>query len=327
MKMQDKPKQIQANAEELFRKYMYIMCEKESEKTYRLKSGAGEGIMHNYEIASGIELVYSELESYYPVVKEIPECAHYIEIMYMVEGHAEFEMENRRVSSANKGDICIFNSRIGAKKISFGKGGMRSVSIVLLIDTLKDELDRFFETKEFGNKPLFEYALNSDSCICFAANEMLRTIFTEMVLLPEEYSEYHRKLLVIRAVLSLLDVKAGKNAGYRYFSGDSSNKVHAARKILGENISIDISVEKLAERVGLNRTTLQRVFKQMYGVTIFEYRTQVRMQESKNLLIDNDLPITEIAGICGYSNASKFSAAFKKRFGLTPTEWKNKNIF
>ncbi len=67
--------------------------------------------------------------------------------------------------------------------------------------------------------------------------------------------------------------------------------------------------------------TLQRVFKQMYGVTIFEYRTQVRMQESKNLLIDNDLSITEIAGICGYSNASKFSAAFKKHFGETPSEF------
>ena len=63
----------------------------------------------------------------------------------------------------------------------------------------------------------------------------------------------------------------------------------------------------------------------MYGMTIFEYRTQVRMQESKNLLLDNELSITEIAGICGYSNASKFSAAFKKRFGETPREWKNHN--
>ncbi|MCR5650242.1 MAG: helix-turn-helix domain-containing protein, partial [Lachnospiraceae bacterium] len=54
------------------------------------------------------------------------------------------------------------------------------------------------------------------------------------------------------------------------------------------------------------------------------YRTQVRMQESKNLLIDNKLSITEIAGMCGYSNASKFSAAFKKHFGETPSEWKNK---
>ncbi|MCR5684245.1 MAG: AraC family transcriptional regulator [Lachnospiraceae bacterium] len=310
------------DADELFKKYMYIMCDKESEKTYRLKSIAGEGIMRNYRISHGIELVYSELESYYPIVKDVPESVEYIEIMYIVEGHADFEMSNRRVASADKGDICIFNSRIGAKKIFFGKGGIRCVSIVFLTDALKDELNRFFETNKFKGEPLFEYAIKADSCICFAANEMLKNIFAEMIMLPEEYSEYHRKLLAVRVILGLLNIKNGKSSGYSYFSGDSSNKVHAARKILGENLVSDISIEELADKVELNRTTLQRVFKQMYGVTIFEYRTQVRMQEAKNLLIENELSITEIAGICGYSNASKFSAAFKKLFGVTPTEWK-----
>ncbi len=323
--MNKESKQDRIDAKELFVKYMYIMCEKESEKTYRLKSEAGEGVMHNYEIAYGIELVYSELESYYPIVKEMPESVDYIEIMYMVEGHADFEMENRRVASADKGDICIFNSRVGAKSVAFGKGGIRCVSIVLMLDSLKDELNRFFETDDFEKRELFKNALDTESCISFAANEMLKTIFTEMVLLPEEYGEYHRKLLVIRAILALLDVKDGKNNNFRYFSGDSSNKVHAARKILGDDIATDISVEELSERVGLNRTTLQRVFKQMYGVTIFEYRTQVRMQESKNLLLDNNMSVTEIAGICGYLNPSKFSATFKKYFGVTPTEWKNNN--
>lgn len=314
------------DAEEIFKKYMYIMCDKESEKTYRLKDSAGEGIMHDYGIAPGIELVYSELESYYPIVRERPESFDYIEIMYMVEGHADFEMENRRVASADKGDVCIFNDRVDAKKIIFGKGGIRCISIVLLLDTLKDELNRFFETKEFDNKPLFEYAVEADSCICFAANEMLKTIFTELVLLPEEYGDCHRKLLTLRAILALLNIKGGKSAEYRYFSGDSYNKVHMARKLLGENIASAISIEELSEKVKLNRTTLQKLFKQMYGVTVFEYRTQVRMQESKNLLLSNSLSITEIAGICGYANASKFSAAFKKCFGMTPKEWKNKNI-
>ncbi len=46
------------NAEEIFKKYMYLMCERESEKTYRLKDSAGEGIMHDYGIAHGIEMVY-----------------------------------------------------------------------------------------------------------------------------------------------------------------------------------------------------------------------------------------------------------------------------
>ena len=45
------------------------------------------------------------------------------------------------------------------------------------------------------------------------------------------------------------------------------------------DISAQISVEELSARVKLNRTTLQKVFKQMYGVTVYEYRTQVRIQE------------------------------------------------
>ncbi len=313
----------QVDAAKLFRKYMYIMCDKEAEKTYRLRSSAGEGIMRNYEIADGIELVYSELESYYPVVKEVPESVDYVEIMYMVEGHADFEMETRRVASANKGDICIFNSRIGAKKISFGKGGIRCISIVVLVDTLKDELNRFFDTRKFSSESFFEYVIKADSCTCFAANEMLRNIFTELVILPENYGEYHRKLLTLRAILALINDKTTKSPGYSYFSGDSANKVHAARKLLGENLAMDISIEELSERVYLNRTTLQRVFKQMYGVSVYEYRTQVRMQEAKNLLLDGNLTVTEIAGLCGYSNASKFSAAFKKCFDLTPTQWKS----
>lgn len=313
----------QVDAAELFRKYMYIMCDKEAEKTYRLRSSAGEGIMRNYEIADGIELVYSELESYYPVVKEVPESVDYVEIMYMVEGHADFEMEGRRAASANKGDICIFNSRIGAKKISFGKGGIRCISIVVLVDILKDVLNSFFGTEKFNGESFFEYVLEANSCVCFAANEMLRNIFTELVILPETYGEYHRKLLTLRAILALMSDKNTKSPGYSYFSGDSANKVHAARKILGENLAQDISIEELSEKVGLNRTTLQRVFRQMYGVSVFEYRTRVRMQEAKNLLLDGNLSVTEIAGLCGYSNASKFSAAFKKVFSVTPTQWKS----
>lgn len=187
---------------------------------------------------------------------------------------------------------------------------------------MKEELDRFFSTNEFGGKSIFEYALDAESCICFTANEMLKAAFTEMVMPPGEYGEYQRKILVIRTILALADIKCRKSVDMQYFSGDSADKVHTARKILGENIATDISIEELAEKVSLNRTTLQKVFKEMYGVTIFEYRTQVRMQESKNLLLNKDMTIIEIAAACGYANASKYSAVFKKRFGVTPTEWR-----
>ncbi len=315
-------KKKHTDGRELFQKYMFVMCERQSEKTYRLKSSAGEGIMHTYDIAEGIELIYSELEAYYPSIKETVHGVDYIEIMYIMDGHAEFEMENRRIVLADKGDICIFSSRLETKKVSFGNSGVRSLSIVFELEALKDALNGCFRTADFSGKDLFGYVLHADTCVRIVANDLLKNTFAEMVSAPGEYGEYYRRILTIKTIVALLDEKDCKKTDYRYYSGDTSSKVHAARKLLGEQIATDLSVEEVAEKVKLNRTTLQRVFKQMYGVTIFEYRTRIRMQESRNLLLDVRLTVTEIAGRCGYANASKFSATFKKYFGVTPLEWR-----
>ncbi len=313
-----------ADIGDIFKKYMLVFCEKETVKTYRLKDDAGDGIMRDYEVAKGIEIVYSEIESYVPLVHDYIMYGEHVEIMYMVDGHADFEMENGSIISANKGDICIFNSRIGVVECTIGKGGMRCISVILAIEALEVELNRLFMTDKFDKNTLFKDIMVADANICFPANEMLKNTFMALMQLPEKNCEYHRRLLTMMVIMDLLDIRDGRSADYRYFSADTGNRAHEARKILGENLDLNISVEDLSGMVNLNRTTLQRVFKQMYGVTTFEYRTQVRMQEARNLLLKGKNSVTEIAGICGYANVSKFSAAFKKVFGLSPTEWKAK---
>jgi len=46
-----------------------------------------------------------------------------------------------------------------------------------------------------------------------------------------------------------------------------------------------------------------------------------RMQKAKELLLQTKIPITEIAGVCGYSNISKFSEAYNKEYGETPSQY------
>jgi AraC-like DNA-binding protein len=306
---------------ELFNAYMHKISSRDTEMTYRLKSDTGEGIMRRYNVSKGVDYIYSEIEKYYPGYQEQKRFVKYIEIMYMIEGHADFEMENRRCASADTGDVCIFNSRIGTKSVTVGEKGMRCISLVLFIDDLADELNRVFNSRSFDKDKIFSGVMKSESCICFPATDMLKSVFNELMHLPESYGDYHRKLLTYQVILATMDVSGKKFSDQQYFSKDTENKVHKARKILGTDISADISIENLSERVKLNRTTLQKVFKQMYGVTIYEYRTQVRMQEAKNLMLKNKFSITEIAGMCGYSNASKFSAVFKKYTGMSPSEY------
>ncbi len=307
---------------ELFNAYMHLISSKDSGQTYRLKSDTGEGIMRRHNVSKGIYYIYSEIERYYPGYQEQKQLIRYVEIMYMVEGHADFEMENRRCASADTGDVCIFNSQVAARNCAVGEKGMRCISIVVCIDDLADEMNRIFKTNAFDKDKIFSSAMNSDNCICFPATDMLKEAFRELMQLPEKYGDYLRKLLTYQVIIAMMDIKGQRDMDRQYFSKDTENKIHQARKILGKDISSNISIEELAEQVKLNRTTLQKVFKQMYGMTIFEYKTQIRIQEARNLILKDEHSITEIAGMCGYSNASKFSAAFKRVTGMNPSEYR-----
>ncbi|PUZ26984.1 AraC-type DNA-binding protein [Chitinophaga costaii] len=99
-----------------------------------------------------------------------------------------------------------------------------------------------------------------------------------------------------------------------------------ARNLLLKNIDEHISTLELARRIGMNDFKLKRGFKQLFGTTIFEFVSTARMEEAKRLLRETDLPIKSIAAGAGYKNMSNFIAAFKRRNGLPPGDFKRKSF-
>lgn len=69
-----------------------------------------------------------------------------------------------------------------------------------------------------------------------------------------------------------------------------------------------------------NRTSVEKAFKAVYGVRIKEYLVKERLRRAKKMLT-LDLPKKTIAYKCRYGSLSAFCTAFKKEFGITPTEW------
>ncbi|MBQ4496423.1 MAG: helix-turn-helix transcriptional regulator [Spirochaetaceae bacterium] len=314
--------------EKLFLTYMNLISQCEGEEVYRMIEPVGDGIMKHTHIAKGIELVYSELEFYSPNFQAEKKEIDGIEIMYIVEGHSEFELRNRHFASGAKGDIMIFNSRTAVKKAMLGKSGMNCISLILFTKDAIAFLNDFFDTTEFTEKSFFSEIRKSDCVFTISGNDLLEKLFLEMMRFPDEFSKYEVRLAVVHAVLLLMqklernDRHEKRDAADLYFSGTTGHKVQNARRIINANLEKEISIEELAQKVNLNRTTLQKIFKEMYGLTVNEYRTKSRIQLAKNLLASTDLSITEIAGRCGYANASKFSEVFKKNEGALPKDWR-----
>lgn len=99
-------------------------------------------------------------------------------------------------------------------------------------------------------------------------------------------------------------------------------KIHIAKNILEQNISAPISLIELAHQAGINDFKLKKGFKEIYGNTVFGYLNELRMNEAKKLLLASDKSITEISQYCGYRFVQNFTKVFKKKFGVTPKNFK-----
>lgn len=100
------------------------------------------------------------------------------------------------------------------------------------------------------------------------------------------------------------------------------NPVKKARDYIQLNYAGSISLDSVAEAVGISAAYLSRVFKEISGIGFNEYLTNVRLEESKRLLSDTKLPIHEVAVQVGYFDEKYYSKLFKKTFGIKPTEYR-----
>ncbi|MBP3636953.1 MAG: helix-turn-helix domain-containing protein [Clostridia bacterium] len=83
--------------------------------------------------------------------------------------------------------------------------------------------------------------------------------------------------------------------------------------------------EQIAEHLGLNATYLERIYKKATGSTLWESVTACRMAAAEELLAQPAIPIHEIDNMIGFVNRQTFYLQFKKRYGMSPTEFrKNK---
>ena len=97
------------------------------------------------------------------------------------------------------------------------------------------------------------------------------------------------------------------------------DRIYHAREILLKDIEHPPSLLALAKLVGLNDYKLKLGFRHCFGTTVFGYLRSHRLEQARQLLVETNLSVSEIARTVGYSSLSRFGAAFKQQFGINPS--------
>lgn len=136
-----------------------------------------------------------------------------------------------------------------------------------------------------------------------------------------------RALYVKGKVYELLSLHFQKDENtegeYCPFLVDEQNvlKIREAKEIIIARMAEPPSLQELANEIGLNIKKLKEGFKQIYGDTVYSFLFDYKMEHSRRLLESNQYNVNEVGSQVGYSSASHFIAAFKKKFGTTPKKY------
>lgn len=99
-------------------------------------------------------------------------------------------------------------------------------------------------------------------------------------------------------------------------------KLLRAKEIITENMESPPTLNELSKLIGLNSYKLKKNFKEMFGMPVFKYLQNERLEKAHELLRHNDTTIQEAAWMVGYESISSFSNAFTKKYGFRPSEVK-----
>ena len=203
----------------------------------------------------------------------------------------------------------------------------KSIVITLLITIKKfhqlfsqDSEQISFLSKENINQKFYNEK-KTEKSIAFSLNQIYNYSlkqFTNKLFLKSKVYE----------IFSLMFMKNDENSNEQcpyILSDDQIKKIKKTKEIIITQFDNPPSLFELSQEVKLSLRKLKEGFKQVYGKPVFKYLLDYKMDIAKKMLKDGSYNVNEISLELGYSTASHFISAFKKKYDITPKQYLKNN--
>jgi AraC-like DNA-binding protein/quercetin dioxygenase-like cupin family protein len=161
----------------------------------------------------------------------------------------------------------------------------------------------------------------------FTASRQAVALLRQMLREHEHLDEFSYDMIIYQLNMLLLELlrEAAAPSGVKL---QTSNAIHSeneiirkAQQYISTHIREKLSVPLVARQVDVSPSYLTALFHKNLQISPGEYIRRIKLQESKQMIRENDLNFTEIAAALQYSTVHHFSRQFKEKFGITPTEY------
>ena len=290
---------------------------------YRIRDDSGDSVLTRFEVYPGIALIYNDVHTDYISIKELVGYENILEINHCREGRIEFESSEGECLYVKKGDMAI-NMKAGVKSYSyFPQSHYHGVTIEIDFDKIEKNQNMIMKEMQLSPKILQDKFCNHKQCIVLHEKQEFEHLFSEIYCVPEQIKKSYYKIKVMEILLFLFALDTTKEKiENRYFNKNLVAKVKEIHQYMLNHIDEKLTIACLADKHQISATNLKKYFKEIYGLSIYAYLKEKRIQKAAELLRETNHEIGKIAGMVGYDNASKFSNSFKSIMGINPSEYK-----
>lgn len=270
-----------------------------------------QDIFHNVRVVIGIGKVIDKLTYLYSNMQQAE-----ISLMNRFAKSGEYIIEYQDSYVTERAASTIIDSNVRNRIISSFE--------VLDIDSI------IYEISEI-QKILEGYAQDSQliySCYNEIINIFLFGVknFMNQCEIPENvwYQKKFKSFLTIADIFEWLK-KQLRDEFDKYINNkkiQDSKPIRQAKQYINENYNKDINLESVSNLIGFNPAYFSSLFKKETNENFMEYVMKIRIQNAKYLLIQTDKDVADIAADVGYTDLKYFSKLFKKKTGLSPSEFR-----
>lgn len=232
----------------------------------------------------------------------------------------QFRINNELIvdSPDEKYSSLLMTNSFSSQDLIVSKGTyVQGLTLQLTEEWLKDKIAQpdTANYSLFKEKNVFQSFLNPKS------KKLLTEIFAEDI--PSNMPEMYVNNRILRLLEGFLEkILSYGITGNKFPTSDTdARNLLRIESFLLENYNEEFpSIEKLARMAFISPTKLKTLFKNAFGVGMYEYYQKNRIHKAKELLNSGEYTVSEVGEMIGYQNLSNFSNAFKKEFDYLPKD-------
>jgi len=300
-------------------------------KEYLYTNETGDAQITVYHVFPGVEIAYASVHmidfDFGLIEQEFRK--NYVGIQYCREGRIEQEI-GREFFYLMPGDCSIVLQDKPQKTFQLPLKHYHGISIGIDLDISENFLVEFLGKCGIAPLDAMKHICGENSYAILRSVERTKKFFEELYKVDSlQCSEQCLEYLRIKLPELFYRMKYLELDNYNY---DKSlvphTQVELVKRVadyISQNINEKITIKELTLEFGISVTHLQNSFRSVYGMPVISFIRMQKMQSAAQVLIHTTRTIDEIAEEFGYENESKFSAAFKKIMGDSPSVYRREH--